>query len=136
MSGSGSTNREPERCPLVLEGRQCTMQARHYGEYHEFGAVPADEPTPATSIHAAVLRAERMESERDVLAGRLAAVTELADKMGNPHIGAQVRFAAKHGQLQSDLKCRDCSMGDHYHCAHGQPMRSVCCCPERLDLNS
>lgn len=64
----------------------------------------------------------------------LEAVMRLADKIGG-QLGAQIRFAAKHGQLQTDLKCEDCRYGGHYDCAFRNPSYPRCCCPERLDLN-
>ena len=65
---------------------------------------------------------------------QIAAVVALAEQIGGG-IGQQIRFAVKHGQLQSDLKCSDCRGGDHYHCAFDNPSYPRCCCPERLDLN-
>lgn len=65
---------------------------------------------------------------------RIDAVMKLADHIGGP-VGNQIRFAAKHGQLQRDLKCEDCRAGDHYQCAFDRPSYPRCCCPEALDLN-
>lgn len=96
-------------------------------------AADAEAPLQLLVLHAATVIPEL---QQQLAAARLAltAVTTLADRF-DPHIGQQIRFAAKHGQLQHELRCEDCSVGDHYHCAHGQPSYPRCCCPERMDLN-
>lgn len=74
------------------------------------------------------------------LIARLAAVAKLTEQLmaksapfADP-IAAQYDFAAKYGQLRSDLTCRYCKYGQHYDCAFHNPSYPRCCCPVRLDL--